>query len=59
MLWHQVGIHLYMGEALGMALEVHLQVTLCSEAIATNVAFVGSFTSVGSKKKILQMLSIP
>ena len=51
MLWHQVGVHLDVGEALGVALEVDLQVALGCEAIAADVALVGPLTSVGSEIK--------
>jgi hypothetical protein len=48
-LWHQVRVHLDMGEALGMALEVNLEVPLRGEPIAADVALVGPLASMGPK----------
>ena len=48
MLWHQVGIHFDLGELVGVSLEVNLEIAFGSEPIATDIALVGSLSSMGS-----------
>ena len=48
MLWNKVGVHLNMGEALGVPGEVDLEIAFGGEPVTTNITLVGSFTGVRS-----------
>ena len=48
MLGHQVGVHFDMGKLMGVSLEVNLEIAFGSEPIATDIALVGSLSSMGS-----------
>ncbi len=50
-LGHQVGVHLHVGETLGVALEVNFEIALGGEPVAADVALVGPFSSVGPMKR--------
>ena len=48
MLGHQVGVHFDMRKLVGVSLEMNLEIAFGREPIATNIALVGSLSSVGS-----------
>ena len=52
MLGDKVGVHLHVGEALGVSLEVNLEVPLGGESVSAHITFVGTFTSVRSEMNI-------
>ena len=54
MLGHQVRVHLDVGEALGVALEVDLEVALGREPVAAHVALVRPLTRVRSRKMVIK-----
>ena len=48
MLGHQVGVHFDMRKLVGVSLEMNLEIAFGREPIATNIALVGSLSSMGS-----------
>jgi hypothetical protein len=48
---HQVGVHLHVGETLGVTLEVNFEIALGGEPVAADVALVGPLSSMGPMKK--------
>jgi hypothetical protein len=46
MLGHQVGVHFDMRKLVGMSLEMNLEIAFGGEPIATDIALVGSLSSM-------------